>query len=1048
MGLGNFFIQRPVFSMVCSIFVTVLGILSAFRLAVEPYPDVAPPTVNIRAVYPGADAATISETVSVPLEQEINGIENMLYITSRATQDGVLSIDVVFELGSDINTAQVLTLNRVNSALPRLPQVVRDLGVTVTKRSPDLTLVIHLLSPDNSRDDLFVSNYALLNVRDALARLPGVGDVRVFGSGDYALRVWIDPLKAAARSISAREIVAAIREQNTQAVSGIIGGPPSETESFVQIPIVGEGRLKTTEEFEQIVLKTNNDGSLTYLKDIANVEIAAQDYSLKSLLGGKTATAIPIFQLPGSNALETADTVIAKVEELSKSFPSGLDYQVVYNPTEFISSSIREVVFTLFAATALVVLVIVVFLRTWRASIIPLATIPISLIGTFAIMGLFDFSINNLTLFGLILAIGIVVDDAIVVVENVERHLAEGMTSKEAAKKSMEEVTGAIIATSLVLLAVFVPTVLLGGVEGRFYQQFALTIAGATIVSTFCALSLSPSLSGLLLRAKSQNTDSFSVFLEKLFGTFFDRFERFLAAVAARYERVLDVVLSRTKTALLGFVALLFGGLLLFLVTPTGFVPVQDQGYLVIYCQLPPGSTLSRTTEVVSQISKLARSVPEVRDTVEFPGLDITSFLNQSNTATTFVPLIDFKKRDRRASEIAETLQQKLSTITQAFVAVFEPPAVRGLGSVGGFRLFIQDRSGQGSEALLGQAMQAMGAANQSPNLNRVFTTFRTDYPQFKMELDREKIFKLDIDYSEVLSTLQTYVGQSYVNDLNLFGRTYQVRAQAQSPFRDSLSDLESLKVKSRNNQMVALGSLVSFEAQSGPASITRYNLFPAADLSGSAAPGMGSGAALSEIKGILGNVLSPAFGFEFTELSFFQERTGNTAPLIFALSIFFVFLVLAAQYESWVLPLSIVLIVPTCVVAALAGVRLFGLEADLFVQIGLIVLVALASKNAILIVEFAKQKENEGLPLGDALRVACSLRLRPILMTSFSFIFGVMPLIFSSGAGAEMRRSLGITMFSGMLGVTIFGLMLTPVFYFVLRNKQDKSGQTKLESS
>lgn len=1037
MNLGSFFIQRPIFSIVCSAVLTVVGLLVAFRLPIEPYPDVAPPTVQVTATYPGADAKTIAETVAVPLEQEINGVENMLYITSRATQNGVLAINVVFDLDTDPDTAQVLTLNRVNAALPRLPQPVRDLGVTVTKQSPDLTLVIHLLSPDESLDELFISNYALLNVRDPLSRLPGVGDVRVFGSGDYALRVWIDPDRAAQRNITASDIIGAIQEQNTQAVSGTIGALPSDTENFLQIPIVGEGRLRTPEEFERIILKMNDDGGLTYLRDVAKVEISAQDYTLKSQLNGKTATAIPIFQLPGSNALATADRVISEMEQLSKKFPPGLDYRVVYNPTEFIRSSIEEVFTTLLLATSLVVMVIIVFLRTWRASLIPLATIPISLIGTFAFMGLFDFSINNLTLFGLILAIGIVVDDAIVVVENVERHISEGKSPTEAAKESMREVTGAIIATSLVLLAVFVPTILLGGVEGRFYQQFAMTIAGATVVSTFCALSLSPALSAKILKPKAEMTGRLTYYMEKILGGFFDRFERLLDWTAKKYQTVLDTILKHTRLALLAFAALLAGGGLLFVTTPAGFVPVQDQGYLVIYTQLPPGATLTRTTGVVSKISKIARDVPGVSGTVEFPGLDISSFQNQSNTATTFVPLVDFKLRDLRANEISGILQGRLSEISEAFVAVFEPPAVRGLGSVGGFRLYIQDRSSKGFEPLLEQARAAMQAANEHPDLQRVFSTFRTDYPQFKMKFDREKIFQLSIPYREVLETLQTYIGQRYVNDLNLFGRTYQVRAQGQSRFRDQIEDLNSLKVRAGSGEMVSLGSLVSFEPHSGPALITRYNLFPAADLSGSPAPGKGSGEALAVIKEVLANVLDRTFGYEFTELSFFQERTGNTAPLIFALSILFVFLVLAAQFESWIIPLSIVLIVPTCVVAALCGVRLFGLEADLFVQIGLVVLVALASKNAILIVEFAKQKEEAGKPLFEALKEACALRLRPILMTSFSFIFGVLPLLLASGAGAEMRRSLGVTLFSGMLGVTFFGLALTPVFYLMLRREE-----------
>ncbi|MEE3047512.1 MAG: multidrug efflux RND transporter permease subunit [Pseudomonadota bacterium] len=1036
-NLSRFFVDRPIFAGVLSVLMLLAGLIAMWRLPISEYPEVVPPSIVVEAKFPGANPAEIAETVASPLEEQINGVEGMLYVNSLATTDGNLSLTVTFEIGTDPDLAQQKVQNRVSQAEPRLPDIVRQLGVTVSKRSPDLTMVVHLRSPNERYDMLYLRNYATLNVRDRLARISGVGQVGLFGSGDYAMRVWLNPDKVAERNLTAGEVVAAIQSQNVQVAAGIIGGAPYDSGVQFQLPINISGRLETPEEFQNIIIKREADGTITRLGDVARVEMEAQQYALRSLLDNKPAVAIPIFASPGSNALDISSNVRATMEELKQNFPDDLDYSIVYDPTVFVRGSIKSVIKTLLEAIALVVIVVTIFLQTWRASIIPLLAVPVSIIGTFALMLLMGFSINVLSLFGLILAIGIVVDDAIVVVENVERNIERGLSPRDATVAAMREVTGPIIATSLVITGVFVPIAFISGLTGQFYQQFALTIAIATIISTINSLTLSPALSAVLLRGHDAPKDWLTRGMDFVFGWFFRGFNRF-------FNRSTEMYAGGVKR-LLGVKAImmaLYAGLLVltwqgFQILPTGFVPLQDKQYLVSFAQLPQGATLDRTEDVIREMSDIALKEPGVESAVAFPGLSINGFVNSSSAGIVFVTLTDFDERksdDLSGLAIAGKLQQKFAAIDEAFVAIFPAPPVQGLGTVGGFKLQVQDRSDQGYRALDDAMKQVLAKAWAAPELTGVFSSYNINVPQLQATLDRTKVQQLGVPVDEIFRTMQVYLGSMYVNDFNAFGRTYQVIAQADKPYRSSPEDILRLQTRNSDGDMVPLGSVLSVSETFGPDTAMRYNAFRSADLNGNAAPGYSSGEAQAAISKILNETLPPGMSYEWTELTYQQILAGNTAIFIFPICILLVFLVLAAQYESLTMPLAVILIVPMSILSAVFGVYLFGGDNNIFTQISLFVLAGLASKNAILIVEFARELEHQGRSTVQAAIEASRLRLRPILMTSLAFIMGVVPLVLSSGAGAEMRHAIGIAVFSGMLGVTIFGLILTPVFYVLVR--------------
>ncbi|MHC8491720.1 efflux RND transporter permease subunit [Thalassospira sp. SM2505] len=1036
-NLSRFFVDRPIFAGVLSVLILLGGLIAMWRLPISEYPEVVPPSIVVEAKFPGANPAEIAETVASPLEEQINGVEGMLYVNSLATTDGNLSLTVTFEIGTDPDLAQQKVQNRVSQAEPRLPDIVRQLGVTVSKRSPDLTMVVHLRSPNERYDMLYLRNYATLNVRDRLARISGVGQVGLFGSGDYAMRVWLNPDKVAERNLTAGEVVSAIQSQNVQVAAGIIGGAPYDSGVQFQLPINISGRLESPEEFENIIIKRENDGTITRLGDVARVEMEAQQYALRSLLDNKPAVAIPIFASPGSNALDISSNVRATMEELKQNFPDDLDYSIVYDPTVFVRGSIKSVIKTLLEAIALVVIVVTIFLQTWRASIIPLLAVPVSIIGTFALMLLMGFSINVLSLFGLILAIGIVVDDAIVVVENVERNIERGLSPRDATVAAMREVTGPIIATSLVITGVFVPIAFISGLTGQFYQQFALTIAIATIISTINSLTLSPALSAVLLRSHDAPKDWLTRGMDFVFGWFFRGFNRFFNRSTEMYAGGVKRLLGM-KTIMMalyvGLLALTYQG---FQILPTGFVPLQDKQYLVSFAQLPQGSTLDRTEDVIREMSDIALKEPGVESAVAFPGLSINGFVNSSSAGIVFVTLTDFDERksdDLSGLAIAGKLQQKFAAIDEAFVAIFPAPPVQGLGTVGGFKLQVQDRSDQGYRALDDAMKQVLAKAWAAPELTGVFSSYNINVPQLQATLDRTKVQQLGVPVDEIFRTMQVYLGSMYVNDFNAFGRTYQVIAQADKPYRSSPEDILRLQTRNADGDMVPLGSVLSVSETFGPDTAMRYNAFRSADLNGNAAPGYSSGEAQAAITKILDETLPPGMSYEWTELTYQQILAGNTAIFIFPICILLVFLVLAAQYESLTMPLAVILIVPMSILSAVFGVYLFGGDNNIFTQISLFVLAGLASKNAILIVEFARELEHQGRGTVQAAIEASRLRLRPILMTSLAFIMGVVPLVLSSGAGAEMRHAIGIAVFSGMLGVTIFGLILTPVFYVLVR--------------
>jgi len=1037
MNLSKFFIDRPIFAAVLSVLIFLAGLLSIRALPISEYPEVVPPTVVVRAQYPGASPRVIAETVATPIEEQINGVEGMLYMSSQATTDGVMTLNVTFRLGTDPDKAQQLVQNRVSQAEPRLPEEVRRLGVTTVKSSPDLTMVVHITSPNGRYDMTYLRNYAVLNVKDRLARIDGVGQVQLFGSGDYSMRVWLDPQKVAEHGLSPGDVVREIRAQNVQAAAGVIGASPNAPGLDLQLSVNAQGRLQNEEQFGEIIVKTAADGAVVRLKDVSRIELGAADYALRSLLNGKSAVAVPVFQAPGSNAIAIANRVQETMREIKQNMPEGVDYSIVYDTTQFVRASIKAVITTLLEAVALVVLVVIVFLQTWRASIIPLVAVPVSVVGTFAVMYLMGFSINALSLFGLVLAIGIVVDDAIVVVENVERNIENGLSPREATYKAMREVSGPIIAIALVLVAVFVPLAFISGLTGQFYRQFALTIAISTVISAINSLTLSPALAALLLKGHHAPKDALTRFMDKLFGWFFRSFNRFFNRSSEAYGGGVRRVISHRAVMLAVYVVLLGATGVLFKAVPSGFVPGQDKQYLVGFAQLPDAATLDRTEDVIRRMDEIALKHPGVENAISFPGLSINGFTNSSNSGIVFVGLKPFDQRkdpSLSGNAIAMQLNKEFSGIKEAFIAMFPPPPVQGLGTIGGFKLQIEDRAGLGYAALDEATKAFMAKAAQAPEIAGMFSSFQVNVPQLYADIDRTKARQLGVPVTEVFDTLQTYLGSTYVNDFNRFGRTYTVRVQADAPFRAQPEHIGQLKVRSTSGEMIPLSAVLNVRTDSGPERAMRYNGFLSADINAGAAPGFSSGQAQEAVERIAKETLPKGFAFEWTELTYQEILAGNSAVIVFPVAILLVFLVLAAQYESMTLPIAILLIIPMGLLAALTGVWLSGGDNNVFTQIGLVVLVGLSAKNAILIVEFARELEFEGRTPVEAAIEASRLRLRPILMTSLAFVMGVVPLVISTGAGAEMRQAMGIAVFAGMIGVTAFGIFLTPVFYVLMR--------------
>ena len=1034
MRFPHFFIDRPIFAAVLSTLIVIFGVVAFPTLPVAQYPEIAPPTVVISATYPGATAETLAQTVATPIEESVNGVEHMLYMSSSATGDGALTITVTFDQGTDVDQAQVLVQNRVATAEPRLPDEVRLIGVTVRKNSPDILLVATLISPDGSLPQQYLSNYATLQLIDRLSRVTGVGSARLFGGRDFNMRIWIDPDRAASLDLTVDEVVAAVRTQNVQIAAGAVGQPPfNRGGTAFQLGIQAKGRLSKPEEFRDIIVKTDATGRATRLGDLARIELGAQDYSINAYLSGKPTVGIVISQLPGSNALTTAEAVKEALADAATSFPPGMEYRIPYNPTEYIEKSISAVEHTLFEAVVLVALVVLIFLQSWRAAFVPIVAIPISLVGTGAVLAAFGFSLNNLSLFGLVLAIGIVVDDAIVVVENISRLMEEkNIPARQAAHETMDEVSGALIAIALVLMGVFIPTAFIPGISGQFYRQFALTIVSATAISAFVSLTLSPALAALILKPKSAAERDPKV-RKGIFGRAAGGFNRGFDALSNRYGRFTARAVRTLVPIGIAYVLLIALAGWRFYATPTGFIPAQDQGYLIGVIQMPPGASLQRTDEVLRQAQQIALKHPGARDTVAFAGLDGATFTNAPNAATMFVAL---KPREQRhsADTIAGELRKSLSVITAGNVLLIPPPPVRGIGTGGGFKMIIEDRNGAGFAALEKATFAMMGAANQTPGLQSVFSVFNTRTPRLFADIDRERAERLGVPLQNVFSTFGTYLGSTYINDFNFLGRTYRVTAQADAPYRDEVSDIGRLKTRAAAGGMVPLDSVMTLRNDSGPYRVVRYNLYPSSELQGDTAPGFSSGQALKTMQGLAAKILPKGFKYEWTELAFQQQRAGNTAVLVFGLAVVFVFLLLAANYESLVLPLAVILIVPMCLLAAILGVNVMGRDDNILTQIGLVVLVGLAAKNAILIVEFARQDQERGMDACEAARQAARQRLRPILMTSVAFILGTLPLVIDTGPGAEMRQALGIAVFFGMIGVTAFGLLFTPAFYVISR--------------
>src|SRR6266581_3232030 len=994
MNLGRLSINQPILAMVLSIVLLIVGALAYTTLPVSEYPQVVPPTVVVTTQYPGASAQTVSDTVAAPIEQEINGVEDMLYLYSQATSNGQLTITVTFKLGTDLDKAQVLVQNRVAIAQPRLPEEVQRNGVVTRKNSPDILMVVFMLSPDDSFDQLYISNYALLQVRDQLLRVDGIGDIQMFGARDYSMRLWLDPDRIATLGLTSAEVVAAIRAQNLQITGGQIGEPPIADRAF-QPNLTFTGRLKDQKQFEDILIKAGSDGRTVRLRDVARIELGALDYTTNSFLLRKTAVAMLVTQRPGSNALATAKNISDTMVKLKANFPKGLDYNIGYNPTEFIAQSVHELIKTIYEAMLLVVVVVLVFLQGWRPAIIPIIAIPVSLVGTFAVMAALGFSINNLTLFGLVLAVGIVVDDAIVVVENVERHLGHGMSRRDAALRTMEEVGSALVSIALVLCAVFVPTAFLGGISGQFFQQFAVTIAVATAISCFCSLTLSPALASQILQPHEEKRPPASWnFIGRGWDGFTALFNRGFDRLSHGYASVADFVIRHSSVMLLVYVALIGSAGWLLFTTPQGFIPAQDRGYVIVSVQLPGAASLARTTDVVREIERIALDTPGIIRVAAFAGFSGATRTQAGNAAALF--------------------------------PVFEEPEVRL------------------KKGLSAATDELVAAARKAPGLTSVFSPFTANTPQVFVDIDRVRAQKLGVPIENVTETIQTYFGSAYVNDFNLFGRTYHVTAQADLPFRKETADLARLRTRNAAGDMVLLGSVVSFRDVSGPDRVARYNLYPSSELQGDTTPGTSSATAIDTMKQLAQQTLPSGFSYEWTDLSYQQVTGGNTGLYVFPICVLFVFLVLAAQYGSWSLPFAVILIVPMCLLAATIGVRIMGQDVNILTQIGFVVLVGLAAKNAILIVEFARDIELEGRPRLDAVIEACRLRLRPILMTSFAFILGVLPLVISTGSGSEMRQAVGVAVFFGMLGVTLFGLIFTPIFYMVVRDLAEDKNEGK----
>ncbi|MEZ0506788.1 efflux RND transporter permease subunit [Pseudomonas sp. Env-94] len=1056
MSFPRFFIDRPIFAIVLSVLMMIGGIVAFFHLPLSEYPAVTPPTVQVTASYPGANPQVIAETVAAPLEQVITGVEGMLYMTSQSATDGRMILTATFAQGTNADMAQIQVQNRVSRALPRLPEEVQRLGVVTQKTSPDILMVVHLLSPDQRYDPLYISNYAYLQVRDELSRLPGINDVLVWGAGEYSMRLWLDPDLIAARGLTAGDVIAAVREQNVQVAAGSVGQAPDSTAAF-QVTVNTLGRLTDEEQFGDIIIRTGDNGQVTRLRDVARIEMGADAYALRSLLDGEPAVALQIIQSPGANALDVAQSVRETMQRLQTNFPEGLVSRIAYDPTVFVRASLESVAITLMEAILLVVIVVVVFLRNWRASLIPLMAVPVSIIGTFAVMHLMGFSLNTLSLFGLVLSIGIVVDDAIVVVENVERHIENGEEPMQAARRAMGEVTGPIIAITSVLAAVFIPTAFLSGLQGEFYRQFALTIAISTILSAVNSLTLSPALAGLLLRPRHaalvhdpRSLRGRATRLLEVLGRPFQR-------APQAYGNTVRKVVGRRGVALLAYGGLLALTWFGFNAVPAGFVPMQDKYYLVGIAQLPNAASLERTDAVVRQMSKIALDEPGVESVVAFPGLSVNGFVNVPNAAVMFVMLDPFKERtspDMAAVAIAGRLQAKFASIPDGFLGVFPPPPVPGLGVTGGFKLQVEDRGGVGLEALVQQTQVLMTKATESGQVAGLMTSLDVNAPQLNVDIDRTQVKSQGVRLADVFESLQVYLGSLYVNDFNRFGRTYKVTAQADADHRMQAEAIGRLQVRNAAGDMLPLSAFVTVTPSSGPDRVIHYNGYPSADISGGAMPGVSSGQAVALMERLAQEVLPEGVTYEWTDLTYQQKLAGSSALFIFPLCVLLAYLILAAQYNSWLLPLAVLLIVPMCLLSAILGVWLVEGDNNVFVQSGLVVLVGLAAKNAILIVEFARSLEAEGASPLEAVIHACQLRLRPILMTSLAFIAGVVPLVFASGAGAEMRHAMGVAVFAGMLGVTLFGLFLTPVFYVVMRSlalrvqRQGASPKVQLKES
>ncbi len=1047
--ISRFFIDRPIFAAVLSIVIVLCGAVTISSLPIAQYPDITPPTVQVACAYPGANAKVVADTVAAPIEQQVNGVENMLYMSSQCTNDGVYLLTVTFRLGTDLKIALVQVQNRVQLAMPQLPDQVQQQGVNIKKKTPAILMVVNLLSPDRRYDEVYLSNYATINVRDELMRLPGVSDVNFTGQRDYSIRAWLDPEKLAARNLTASEAVQAVRDQNNQVVSGQLGQPPSPVGQNFQPTLSALGRLVEPEQFGGIIVKSGKplpggaSTPLVRLRDVARVELGAQQYDQSCLLNGEPSVGLIVYQTPTANALDTADGIRQKMEELKKRFPDGLDYAINYDITPFIRESIVEVLKTLRDAVILVAIVVLVFLQNWRAAIIPLVAVPVAIVGTFAVMAALGFSLNNLSLFGLVLAIGIVVDDAIVVVENVERWLAAGLPPREAAVKAMQEVTGPVIAVALVLCAVFVPCAFISGITGQFFRQFALTIAVSTVISAFNSLTLSPALAALLLKPHGAKRDPLTVLFDLAFGWFFRLFNWGFDWSTSLYTRSVGVLLRRSVLVLA-----FYGGLLVltwwgFTRMPFGFIPEQDKGYLLVNVQMPDAASVQRTREVMTRLDRIARSIPGVKSTVGMSGVSVLLQANAPNFASMFAILEPFEKRHGKklhAEVIAAQLQRRCyREIPEAMIGVFGPPPVDGLGTAGGFKLMVEDRGDLGLDSLQAATDLLVEHANQQPAVEEAFTLFRSNTPQLFVDIDRTKVQSLGVNVNDVFQTLQIYMGSMYVNNFNDFGRSWQVNLQAEGQFRNEAREVGKLKVRNRLGQMAPLNTVTTIRSVPGPVMVARYNMYPAAAINGNLAPGVSTGQAIKLMERLAAQDLPRTMAVEWTELTLMQiesSKMGSVKELlenpmtVFALAVVLVFLVLAAQYENWSLPLAVILVVPMCLLCSIAGVAVASMDVNIFTQIGFVVLVGLASKNAILIVEFAKQRRESGVERREATIEACRLRLRPIMMTSFAFILGVVPLVVAHGAGAEMRRALGTAVFSGMLGVTLFGIFLTPVFF------------------